>query len=145
MPITQTSMKTDFQSGFSAGYTSFAAAGQGWANAVGNNITSIVPASTTVAAAKATLQASLSSAFALPNAIPAMTTAFTAFAVTVGAGMAPAFVAVPPPVPLNLAALFATTRSSHSVAATDVSNLICTWLRTGTATPSGGGAPINWS
>lgn len=117
-----------------------------WAAAVGDYASGVVPASTTVAAAQATLEAALAAAFAQPAAAPAIETAFAAFGVTVGGGMAPAFVAVPPAVPVGFVAQFAGPKpTTHAAAALAISTLIDTWARTGTATPSGGGAPVPWS
>ncbi len=116
-----------------------------WASAMQSYAAAVLPASTTVAAAAATLSSSLAAAFALPSATAAVDAAFQAFAATVGSGMAPAFVAVPPPLPPGFVTFVATTRASHALGASDCKTLIDTWLRTGTATPSGGGAPVNWS
>ena len=64
---------------------------------------------------------------------------------TVGGGMAPAFVATPPPGPVGFAGLFSLPYpSTHSAAATGVRDAIDTWAKTGSATPSGGGSPVNW-
>lgn len=116
-----------------------------WANAMQTYATPVVPPSTTVSAAAATLQSALVTAFSSPAAAPGMEAAFTAFATTVGAGMAPAFVATPPPGPVGFAAQFATFPATHALAAQQLRTLINVWMKTGTATPSGGGAPVNWS
>lgn len=134
MPLNGPGMKSALQSGFSAGYTSYAAAGNGWGNAVQTGTASIVPPSTTVAAAVATLKTALTSAFAAPNSIPAMTTAFTAFATTVAAGMLPTYTGVPPAAPINFASVFGSTYTNHSDPAQAISDLIVNWLKTGTAT-----------
>jgi type IV secretory pathway VirB2 component (pilin) len=111
------------------------------AAAVGAYAASIVPASSAVAAAAATLEASLQSAYAQPSAIAPVESAFTTFATTVGGGMA-GFVAVPPAGPVGFATMNADTRLG---AFEDLADKIDAWLRTGTATPSGGGSPVNWS
>jgi hypothetical protein len=75
-----------------------------------------------------------------------MDAAMTAFAATVGAGMAPAFVAVPPPAPVNFALLFAEPYPATAAEfGQRVGSAIDVWMRTGTATPAIGGAPIPWS
>ena len=117
---------------------------EAWTAAVEDYTTAIVPASTTVAAAAATLETALAAAFQSTDAAPAMELAFTAFASTLGGGMA-GFVPTPPPAPVGFAGQFATHPASHSAAASAVAALIDTWMRTGTATPSGGGPPVSWS
>jgi hypothetical protein len=122
-----------------------AACATAWADAVEAHFSAIVPASTTVSAARATLESALAVAFASPAAAPGMEIAFAAFAVTVGGGMAPAFVATPPPAPVGFAAQFLVQPPTHAAAAAAVAALLGAWARTGTATPSGGGAPVPWS
>lgn len=116
-----------------------------WADAVEAHFSAVVPASTTVSEARATLETALASAFASPAAAPGLEAAFAAFAVTVGAGMAPAFVATPPPAPVGFALQFLVQPTTHAAAAAAIAALLDTWARTGTATPSGGGAPVAWS
>jgi hypothetical protein len=75
-----------------------------------------------------------------------METAFTVFATAVGVGMLPAFVATPPATPVGFATQFAGPKpETHAAAASQISGIIDTWMRTGTATPSIGGAPVPWS
>lgn len=121
-----------------------AACAQEWADAMQSYASAIVPASTTVAAAAATLSTSLASAFALADASTAFDSAMLAFATTVGSGMA-GFTAVPPPAPLGVSTLLATTQSTHAAAAAAFTSKIDTWMRTGTATPIPSGSPVNWS
>ena len=103
---------------------------------MGSYTSSIVPPSTTVAAAQGTLQTALASAFAAPNAAPAMESAFTTFATSVGLGMAGAgFASTPPPGPVGFATLFSGPKpETHSAAALQISNAIDAWMRTGIAT-----------
>lgn len=120
---------------------------QAWADAVRDYAATVVPPSTAVAAAGLTLASQLTSAFALrPSAASAMDVAFTAFAATLGAGMAPAFVAVPPPAPVGFASLFAKPfQATSAAAASHVATVLDTWMRTGTATPAAGGGPSPWA
>jgi hypothetical protein len=75
-----------------------------------------------------------------------MDAAFQAFGAAVGLGMAPAFVAVPPPAPVGFASLFAKPyQTSAAAAAAHLTPAIDAWMRTGTATPAIGGSPIPWS
>lgn len=124
--------------------TSRASCAQEWADAMESYASAIVPASTTVTAAAATLSTSLASAFALADGRGAVSTAFSAFATTVGSGMT-GFTATPPPGSLGVTALTASAKATHALAAADWSSAIDTWMKTGTATPSGGGSTVNWS
>lgn len=121
------------------------ACAQQWADAVEAYALAVVPVSTTVTAAASTLSSSLAVAFALPAAAASMEAAFTAFGTAVGAGMAPAFVATPPPGPVGFATQFALFPATHALAATAISGLIDTWAKTGTAVPSGGGPAVPWT
>src|SRR5690242_5762919 len=83
---------------------------QQWADAMESYASSVIPTSTQVTTAAAALKVALTAAFAntvASTTAAAMEAAFLAFATAVGAGMAPAFVAVPPPNPLGFADLFA--------------------------------------
>ena len=146
MPLNPAGLKTDLEALASSPKATVALCAADWASAISSYAAAVVPASTTVAAAAATLQTALISAFNSGAASAPMETAFLTFATTVGGGMAPAFVAVPPPSPVGFAGLFSTPYpSTHSAAATGVKNAIDAWAKTGTATPSGGGSPVNWS
>ncbi|MEQ9075558.1 MAG: hypothetical protein RLP09_17005 [Sandaracinaceae bacterium] len=116
-----------------------------WAAAAGDHALGVVPASSTVAVAASALEAALVTAFSAGAAAPGMETAFASFAVTIGGGMA-GFVPTPPAGPVGFATQFAGPKpATHAAAAGAVAALIDTWMRTGTATPSGGGAPVSWS
>jgi hypothetical protein len=67
------------------------------------------------------------------------------FAATVGGGMA-GFVAVPPPAPVGFGDQFAQPHpATHAEAASAITTIVDAWMRTGTATPTAGGPPVNWS
>lgn len=118
---------------------------QDWASAVVTYAVGVVPASATVSAAEATLAASLASAFSAPDAAVGMESAFAAFALTVGGGMA-GFAAVPPPAPVGFAAQFAGPKpATHAEAGDAIATLIDNWMKTGTATPLPSGSPVFWS
>jgi len=119
---------------------------QAWANAMQSYAAGIVPASVTVAAASATLAGALTSAFGAPAAAPGMESAFAAFAVTVGGGMA-GFVPTLPAGPVGFAAQFSGPKpATHVAAAQALANRIHTWMSTGVATlavpPN---TPVPWS
>ena len=123
--------------------SSVAACAQQWADAVAGYAENVVPASTTVATAKAALVTALGAAFAT-FAPPGMEQAFREFAVTVGGGMA-GFVAAPPPGQVGFASLaLPPAPATHEDAAARAAALIDAWFRTGTATPPNG-SPIAWS
>jgi hypothetical protein len=146
MPLSAPGLQSDLESLFASPPATVAECGQAWADAVGAYASGVVPASTTVSAAQATLAGALASAFGTEDAASPMDAAFQAFATTVGTGMAPAFVATPPPSPVGFATLFAPPfPETHAAAAQKYATAIDTWARTGTATPSGGGAPVPWS
>jgi hypothetical protein len=114
--------------------TAAGSAGQ-WADAVKGYASAVVPLSTAVDAAAATLEGALTSAFSAPEAAPLMETAFAAFAASVGVGMLPAFAAVPPAGPVGFASQFAgPAPATHAQAASAVAGLIDAWMKTGTAT-----------
>lgn len=106
-----------------------------WAAAFGSYAAGVVPPSTTVAAAQATLQSALAAPFATPSAPAAMDLAFTAAAATIGTGMAPAFTAVPPPTPIGWLTLLALPYpTTAAAAAAEIAAAIHAWMLTGTAT-----------
>lgn len=123
-----------------------AACAAAWAAAIEAWASAVVPASTAVTAAVAALETALNAAFGNPAAAAAMETAFATFGAAVGVGMAPAFTAVPPPAPVGFAAVFAMAHPATRQEGVDrVADALDLWMKTGTATPSGGGSPANWS
>lgn len=134
MPLNPASLQSSLASLFASPPGTRAQCAQAWADAINGYAASIVPASTTVAAAVATLSSSLASAFAAPSAAAPFDAAFAAFAVTVAGGMLPAFAGVPPPAPLNVAAQLGIIQPTHAAAAAAWAAMIDAWFRTGTAT-----------
>jgi hypothetical protein len=123
-----------------------AACAQAWASTMQSYAAAVVPPTTTAASAAAALASSLATAFAGGAAAAAMDVAFQAFAATLGAGMTPAFVAVPPASPVGWPALTAPPfPASHAAAAARISDALDLWMKTGTATPAIGGPPAPWS
>lgn len=146
MPLDAPGLEADLEELFAEPPATVAECADAWAAAVGAYASGVVPASATVAAAQAALAGALLSAFQTPAAAAPMEAAFTAFATTVGAGMAPAFVATPPPSPVGIATLSAPPHpETHAAAANKYATAIDVWMKTGTATPSVGGAPVPWS
>ena len=119
-----------------------------WADAVEAWAEGIVPASTTVSAAAATLEAALLPAFQGTDPATfaaALETAFAAFAVTVGGGMA-GYTPTPPAGPVGFAALIATIQPSIEAFAAAWTQAIDTWMRTGFSTLNAPpGTVVPWS
>lgn len=145
MPLLPSTLTAELEAVASDPPDTHAECAQAWADAMDAYAVGIVPPSTTVAAAAATLSTALAGAFQTDDAAPLMETAFLAFATTVGGGMA-GFVAVPPPAPVDFANAFAEPYAeTHSEAAAALSAVIDAWMRTGTATPTAGGPAVPWS
>lgn len=134
MPLNLGALSSGLQSLFAAPPDDAAGCASGWASAVESWAAGIVPASTTISGATSTLNGALSSAFSAPNAAPAMESAFAAFAVTVGAGMA-GYTPTPPPGPVGFATQFAGAKpATAAAAATAIASRIDTWMRSGLGT-----------
>jgi hypothetical protein len=133
MPLNPAGLQSDLEALFAAPPATRAACAQAWADAVEAYASGLVPTSTTIASAAATLASSLEAAFAAPAAAAPFDAAFTAFAATVAAGQAPTFTGVPPPAPLGIASLLASSQPTHAAAAAAFSGLIDAWAKTGTA------------
>lgn len=135
MPLDAVTLQSDLEALFAAPPPTAAACAGLWAAAMSAYAAGVVPPSLTVAAAASALSSSLAGAFASPAAAPALfDAAFAAFAGAVGAGMAPAFTATPPPAPLNVGALLALEQPTHGAAAAAFATLIDEWFHTGAAT-----------
>lgn len=134
MPLAPPALQSALESLFAEPPPGAPACADAWAAALLDYAAGVVPPSTTVGVAADALAAALAAAFATPAAVPAVDAAFAAYAAQVGLGMAPAYVAVPPPVPLGIVSLLAAPSPSHAAAAAAFATLIDTWFRTGTAT-----------
>lgn len=134
------------------GYTLDGEQIDGWGDAIETLCSAIVPSSSTVSTAVAALKTDLEGLGAAsdpdadpgepPPATATLEAALVSFATTVGNGMAPAYTATPPVSPVGISF---SNMSDAQDAADAVIDTIDTWLRTGTATPSSGGSPVNWS
>ena len=123
-----------------------------WATAIGDYASGIISAPLvpgTAEGAKAGLESMLITT--LPLGIAGGATAIfdapmVTFGLTIAAGMAPAFIGIPPLAPFSATVfppgiLYPDAESAKSA----IGALIYTWFFTGTATPSVGGPPIPWS
>lgn len=115
-----------------------AAAAQAWADATQALAAGVIPASTTVAAAAATLKAEFESAWSQTTSTAAaskLETGFAAFAATVGGGMtAGGYTGTPPAGQVGFASLLSTNQPSLDDAAQAWADAIKTWMETGTGT-----------
>lgn len=118
-----------------------------WAEAMRQYSANVIPASTTVDAASSALETELMAAFILQvEASTEMELAFANFANAIATGMLPAYVGTPPPGIVGFLNLFTMDfPETWAEGAQRFATAIDNWMKTGTATPSGGGSPINWS
>jgi hypothetical protein len=133
MPLNPAGLQSDLEALFAEPPETREACAQAWADAIEGYASGLVPASTAVASAAATLASSLESAFAAPAAAAPFDAAFTTFAAAVAVGQAPTFTGVPPAAPLGIAALLGSPQATHAAAAAAFASLIDTWAKTGTA------------
>ncbi len=134
MPLALPALTSGLESCFASPPPSHAACAQAWSNAVASYAAGIAPPSTSVTAAAAALASSLATAFQSDNAAPAMESAFSQFAASVGLGMA-GFIPTPPPGPVGFADQFAGPKpATHGAAAQQIGARIDTWMKPGTAT-----------
>lgn len=118
-----------------------------WSDAMESYSTNIIPTSTTVTSAANALEVELMAIFILhTEASSEMELAFANFANTIATGMLPAYVGTPPPGSVGFYNLFNMDfPDTWAEGAQRFATAIDNWMKTGTATPSGGGSPINWS
>lgn len=146
MPLDTSGLQNALADIFESPPATTAQAAHAWAQALGDYFATVVPPSTTVSAATAALEPLLLAAFGSPAAPPLLEAAFLSFATQVGAGMAPAFVGVPPVAPVGFALLAAPPfPATRQVAVAMWAAAIDAWAHTGTATPVVPGPPVIWS
>lgn len=119
-----------------------------WADAVNKYGSKVTPASTTAQVAKSAFQSIMSGInVEAGNGLALFVSAFTAYTLQIGLGMAPSFIAIPPPIPIILAPTFAIGNSGGTAeeVSDSMANAIDIYFKTGTATLSSGGAPIFWT
>ncbi len=121
---------------------------QKWSEAIAAYAAGIIPPSTTVAAAQAAMQGAMTGMSLSGAAIVIFPLAFTTFALTLAGGMAPAFTAIPPPVPIIFASVFVSGMAGApaSEIVSQMASIIDLWFRTGTAAPNPPGTVfVPWS
>lgn len=135
MPLVVSVLSNALASNFAAPAADAGGCGQQWADAVKAYAAGLVPPSTALDAAAATLAGALGGAFASPSAIGGMESAFAAFGATLAAGMAPTFTGVPPSGPVGFADQFGgPAPETHGAAAGAIAGRIDAWMKTGSAT-----------
>jgi len=119
-----------------------------WSVAVNDYAKSVIPASISADVARVAFENIFKGILPVPpTGLVVFPLAFTAYAVALGLGMAPLFIAVPPPVPIIIAPVIpiGLGGDSAAVCATALGTIIHLWFKTGTATSAAGGSPIPWS
>jgi len=124
-----------------------------WSNALHSYMSLVFPSSPTVIAvsnaARATMYSAMIVALTSQSFNIQLQYIITSYAVTLAAGFAPMYIAIPPVTPLLLSPIFAAAQLG--VTSADFINAFATaidiWMRTGKAslvTPTGTLPPINW-
>ena len=155
MPLIPTTLSTGLSSIFDPESPSLTGwpstnleAAEQWADAINGYASAVVPPSASSAAARNAMRDVL--LVVTPeagNAIIQLPLALTAYAGVLAAGMAPAFISVPPAVPaiiLPVAAIGIAGGPSSAVVAA-LTGIIDAWFRTGFAVPAPIGPPVVWS
>lgn len=123
-----------------------AAAAALWAEAAIRWASQVVPLSVALVPAETVFRETLEGALRQGRR-SALSEAWGALARELAAGMTPAWVAVPPPVPLDLEPVF--FRGEHGATNKEcleaLAAAVTSWLRTGLATQAGTATTVNWS
>ena len=123
-----------------------AAAAASWANAINSYASLVTPITISSQAALGQLQSTLLG-IGTPGAFNTIfPQALTAYAITLGAGMSPAFIATPPTTPLIITPALQLGQSggTKQQVMESFANIIHKWFRTGKAVNSVTSAPVNW-
>lgn len=149
MALIQSTLSNSLNSLFSDPPDTALACARKWAEAMRDYTLSIVPPSTTVVPASELLASSLASVFQVSTSAAAtasaMEAAWAVYAVMVGAGMAPSFVATPPSSLVGFSSLFSSTPLTHTEASASFALSIHIWMSTGLAVPASGGPSVPWT
>lgn len=106
-----------------------------WADVADALLQAVIPPSTTAAAGKAAFIGVLSAVDSnAPVGAALLEAAFLAYAAALGGGMAPLYTGAPPPAPIGLAGLFASTSDDADMVATSMAGMLVGWAHTGIAT-----------
>jgi hypothetical protein len=145
--IQELSRFMDSKSSSFQGFPGRETVGQAWADAVDAYAAAIIPPSTTSPACKTALAGALAGMSSPNGALVVLPAGFTGYAAVLGGGMAPTFIATPPPVPLNLSPAFSLgmSRAPAAEVIAQIAALVDAWFRTGIAVPLIGGPSVPWS
>lgn len=149
MALIQTSLSNSLSSLFSDPPDTFLLCARKWAESMRDYTLTVVPPTTTTVAASELLATTLFSVFQASSSAAttaaAMEAAFAVYAVTVGAGMSPSFVATPPAGLVGFSSLFSSTPFTHAEAASNFAQSIHIWMSTGLAVPVPAGPSVPWT
>ena len=131
--------------GFQGWPSNLSEASERWSLAIGNYASKVIPISSTFEAARQSLKMQLMNVDSLGQ--QAIVLGLTQYASILGGGMSPTFTATPPPVPIVLIPTFQRgfAGASADEIATELSQLIDTWFRTGTAINNSSSVTVNWN
>jgi hypothetical protein len=127
MAVDAAGLEDDLETLFAAPPATIALCAADWADAVEAYATGVVPPSAAVAAAAATLEGAMVTAFGTPAAGPGLDTAFVTFAATVFGGMPPMSPAAPAGPP-GFPAAFLVPAATHAEGAANFKVLIDVWF-----------------
>lgn len=142
MPLVQATLAADLETLFSDPPATESECADEWASAFESYALMIVPPSTTVSTAAATLRSSLSGFNDDSQLASTLSSALTSFAATIAGGMAPAFTGTPPSSPLSLSF---SNHDTHAAAAQAIASAVQSWMITGTAINNASGVTTPWS
>lgn len=127
--------------------SSVAQAAQNWAGVINDYAQLVTPPSATASAAEQALVGVLAAASGQDAWLAAFPAALTAYAAALGGGMAPAYVATPPPVPIQLdpAIQLGANGAEAAVVAPILATIIDLWFKTGIAVSVPAGVSSSWA
>lgn len=149
MPLIQPALESSLLPLFQNPPSSASSCAQSWGQALAAYSSSVFPVSSTSIAASELLSLSLSSIFETSQSsevtAAGMESAFLSFAVLLGGGMLPGWVATPPAGLVGFSTLFSARPLTHAEAVSSFASRIHLWMLTGTATQVGTGTVVSWS
>lgn len=117
-----------------------------WAAIAEKLLSNVVPTSTSTTVAHSAFLATMAPLSNNTNGLLLLQSAFVAYASSLIPGMLPAFVGTPPVGVPGISTIRAGEGEKAAAEyAEKLAEVLITWAKTGTATPSAGGSPINWN
>jgi len=149
VPLIQSTLESSLLSLFQDPPSSASLCARAWGEAMSVYSSPILPVSSTATVASEALSVTLSSIFETSQSAEVtaagMEAAFLSFAVLLGNGMLPGWVATPPVGLVGFSTLFSARPLTHIEAVSSFSSRIHLWMITGTATQVGTGTVVSWS